>query len=102
MSREFFLGFAKVHVLHHARRGAIYGAWFIEELRRHDYHLSPGTLYPLLHGLEASGYLARKDRVVDGKVRKYYRITPEGDRALAVARRKIQELVEETLESAPV
>ena len=99
MLREFFLGFVKVHVLHHARRGAIYGVWFLEELARHDYHLSPGTLYPLLHGLEASGYLAREDRVVDGKVRKYYRITPDGEKALAEARQKIRELVDEMLEA---
>lgn len=98
MLREFFLGFVKVHVLHHARRGPIYGVWFLEELARHDYHLSPGTLYPLLHGLEASGYLEREDRVVDGKVRKYYGITPEGEKALAQARQKIRELVDEMLE----
>ena len=98
MLREFFLGFVKVHVLHHARRDAIYGVWFLEELARHDYHLSPGTLYPLLHGLEAAGYLKREDRVVDGKVRKYYGITPDGEKALAEARQKIRELVDEMLE----
>lgn len=98
MLREFFLGFVKVHVLHHARRGAIYGVWFLEELERHDYHLSPGTLYPLLHGLEAAGYLKREDRVVDGKVRKYYGITPDGEKALSEARQKIRELVDEMLE----
>ena len=99
MLREFFLGFVKVHVLHHARRGPIYGVWFLGELERHGYHLSPGTLYPLLHGLEASGYLEREDRVVDGKVRKYYRITADGQAALGEARRKIRELVDEMLES---
>ena len=99
MLREFFLGFVKVHVLHHARRGPIYGVWFLAELERHHYQLSPGTLYPLLHGLEASGYLAREDRVVDGKVRKYYSITPSGEKALAEARQKIRELVDEMLEA---
>ena len=98
MLREFFLGFVKVHVLHHARRGPIYGVWFLEELERHGYQLSPGTLYPLLHGLEASGYLKREDRVVDGKVRKYYGITADGERALAEARQKIRELIDEMLE----
>jgi DNA-binding PadR family transcriptional regulator len=99
MLREFFLGFVKVHVLHHARRGPIYGVWFLGELERHHYQLSPGTLYPLLHSLEASGYLAREDRVVDGKVRKYYSITPNGEKALAEARQKIRELVDEMLEA---
>ncbi len=99
MLREFFLGFVKVHVLHHASREPIYGVWFLEELARHGYDLSPGTLYPLLHSLEEAGYVQREDRVVDGKVRKYYRITPLGEEALGEARAKIRELVDEVLES---
>jgi PadR family transcriptional regulator, regulatory protein PadR len=101
MLRDFFLGFVKVHVLHHASRGPVYGVWFIEELARHNYHLSPGTLYPLLHNLEAAGYLQREDRVVEGKVRKYYEITPLGSKALTDARSKIQELVDEIMEPEP-
>ena len=98
MLREFFLGFVKVHVLHHARRGAIYGVWFLEELERHDYHLSPGTLYPLLHGLEGAGYLEREDRVVDGKVRKYYGITTLGAKALKEAKVKMHELIRDVVQ----
>lgn len=98
MLREFFLGFVKVHVLHHASQEPIYGVSFLAELARHDYHLSPGTLYPLLHNLEASGYLKREDRVVEGKVRKYYEITKLGGDALAEARQKIRELVDEIME----
>lgn len=98
MLRDFFLGFAKVHVLHHASREPIYGVWFLEELARHGYHLSPGTLYPLFHDLEATGYLEREDRVVEGKVRKYYGITPLGERALGEARERIRELVNEITE----
>jgi PadR family transcriptional regulator, regulatory protein PadR len=100
MLRDFLLGFVKVRILHHASREPVYGVWFIEELARHNYHLSPGTLYPLLHNLEAAGYLRREDRVVEGKVRKYYEITPLGEEALAEARSKIQELVEEVMEPA--
>jgi len=98
MMRDFFLGFIKVHVLHHASKGPLYGVWFLDELAHHGYQLSPGTLYPLLHGLEAAGYLEREGRVVEGKVRKYYRITPLGERALKEARAKITELVEEIAE----
>ena len=76
MLREFFLGFIKVHILHHAAREWVYGLQLIEELGRHGYHLSPGTLYPLLHGLEKSGYLVREERLVGGKIRKYYCATP--------------------------
>lgn len=98
MIREFFLGFIKVHLLHHAAKEPVYGLQLMEELRRHGYHLSPGTLYPLLHGLERSGYLARERRLVGGRVRKYYRTTPLGEQALQQARSRISELVEEVLE----
>jgi DNA-binding PadR family transcriptional regulator len=97
--REFFLGFAKVHVLYHASREPIYGEWFLGELARHGYYqLSYGTVYPLFHDLEATGYLKRQDRIVEGKVRKYYAITPEGERALSEARDRIRALVDEIME----
>jgi len=98
MLREFFLGFIKIHILHHAAEEPVYGLALIGELRRHGYELSPGTLYPVLHQLEEAGYLARADRVVEGKVRKYYVLTRRGRAALADARRKIGELVGEVLE----
>ena len=98
MLRDFFLGFIKIHVLHHAAHEPIYGVAMIAELARHGYELSPGTLYPLLHSLEEQGYLAREDRVVGGRVRKYYVITDEGNAALQEAKQKIAELVHEVLE----
>jgi DNA-binding PadR family transcriptional regulator len=99
MVRGFFLGFIKVHILHHAAEDEVYGLALIAELRRHGYELSPGTIYPVLHDLEQAEYLRRIDRVVSGKVRKYYRTTRRGTVALADARRKIGELVGELLES---
>jgi DNA-binding PadR family transcriptional regulator len=99
MLRQFFLGFVKIHVLHHAGEEPVYGLALIAELRGHGYDLSPGTLYPVLHELEKAGYLRRLDRVVGGKVRKYYVITRRGAQALADARAKITELVGEVLES---
>ncbi len=98
MIRDFFLGFVKIHILHHAAEDGVYGVAIMEELRRHGYDISPGTLYPVLHGLEEARYLRRADRVVGGKVRKYYAITSQGQKALAVAREKIGELVREVLE----
>ena len=98
MLRDFFLGFIKIHILHHAAQEPVYGLALIEELRRHGYELSPGTLYPVLHTLEEAGYLTREERVVGGKLRKYYAITGAGRRALDEARTKIRELVDEVLE----
>lgn len=95
--REFFLGFVKIHILHHASEGPVYGLQLIEELARHGYDLSPGTLYPLLHSLKNSGYIAGEKKVVGGKIRKYYEITPLGEQALVEVKSKISELVAEVL-----
>ena len=95
MFRDLMLGFVRIHVLHHANIEPIYGSGISAELERHGYRLSWGTLYPLLHNLTADGFLAREDRVVEGKVRKYYQITPLGRRALQGARDKALRLVNE-------
>lgn len=95
MFRDLMLGFVRVHVLHHASTEAIYGSGISAELEHHGYKLSWGTLYPLLHNLTDEGFLDREDQVVNGKVRKYYTITPLGRRALQEARLKALELVNE-------
>lgn len=100
MLRDLFLGFIKLHILHHAGQKPVYGLWLIEELGRHGYKLSPGTLYPTLHSLEEQGYLFSEKQVVGGKVRRYYRLTPQGAAALAEARRKVAELAGEITDEA--
>ena len=97
MLQDFFLGFIKIHILYHASKEPIYGVEIMEELRRHGYQLSPGTVYPTLHRLERDSYLKSKHRVVDGKVRNYYTITEKGRGALSEARDKIRELVTEVI-----
>ncbi|RJQ16259.1 MAG: PadR family transcriptional regulator [Nitrospiraceae bacterium] len=99
MLREFFLGFIKIHILHHAAKGPVYGLWLIEELGRHGYKLSPGTLYPVLHRLQEEKLLKTYQENVGGKIRKYYRTTSKGTRALSSIREKILELVGEITES---
>lgn len=96
--REFFLGFIKIHILYHASRGAVYGAWLTQELLRHGYRLSAGTLYPTLHELEIEGLLRSVHKVVGGKVRRYYTATAKGKRRLQDAQEKVRELVEEIVE----
>ncbi|WP_434150379.1 PadR family transcriptional regulator [Methylocaldum gracile subsp. desertum] len=94
---DIFLAFVRVHLLHHAAEEPFYGAAMLEELQRHGYRLSPGTLYPILHGLEKAGYLSVEQAVVGGKARKYYRITDQGRTALKGVKPKLRELVEEVL-----
>lgn len=93
--KETLRSLIRVHLLHHAAQEAVFGAEMMEELRRHGYRVSPGTLYPVLHGLQESGYLKSKPIVVGGKVRKYYRCTPRGQGALKRFRARIQELSKE-------
>jgi DNA-binding PadR family transcriptional regulator len=96
--KHFFGGFVRLHILHHAVHETIYGAEMIEELGRHGYKLSPGTLYPILHDLEKAGYLTSADDVVDGKRRKNYRATKKGEKLLRDGREKLRELFREVVE----
>jgi len=93
--RKLFLGFIQIHILHHAQKGAIYGSWMLEELQEHGYHLSAGTLYPLLHTMESAGLLEKEDKNVEGKIRKYYKITEKGSVVLREAKKKAYELFKE-------
>lgn len=93
--RKLFLGFIQIHILHHAAKAPFYGAWMIEELAHHGYDISAGTLYPILHNLEKADLLQTEKQVVEGKTRKYYCITQEGQQTLAAAKEKIAELTHE-------
>jgi PadR family transcriptional regulator len=96
--RQFFLGFIRIHILHHAAMEPVTGVNLSEELKRHGYKLSPGTLYPILHALTVAGYLRCTRTLQAGRVQKPYVITRVGRRALARARKQIVELVMEVLE----
>ena len=95
ITRNFFLGFIRLHILFHATQGPVFGLDLIRELARHGYNLSPGTLYPVLHGLERDGLLQAEKQVVGGKVRKYYLATEAGKVALIEALGKVRELMNE-------
>jgi PadR family transcriptional regulator PadR len=96
--KELYSGMIRLHILYHASNGPIFGLWIIEELGRHGYKLSPGTLYPILHALERKGYLRSTEKREGGQVRRLYRATPAGRKALAVAKVKVRELVGELFE----
>jgi DNA-binding PadR family transcriptional regulator len=95
ITRTFFTGFIRLHILHHAGEAPLFGLDMIRELARHGYELSPGTLYPILHGLERDGYLVSHKEVVDGKARKLYVLTKAGQKALVRSTKKVRELMNE-------
>jgi DNA-binding PadR family transcriptional regulator len=86
-----------VHILHHAVSERIFGAGMAQELARHGYQISPGTLYPLLHRLAQDGLLASESEVVAGKARKSYVATDKGRQALAALQPRLAELTGEAL-----
>jgi DNA-binding PadR family transcriptional regulator len=96
--KELYSGLIRLHILHHAAREPIFGLGIIEELDRHGYKLSAGTLYPLLHGLERKGYLRSSEQREGRRARRIYRATARGRRALAAAREKVRELFGELFE----
>ncbi len=100
--RELYFGLIRIHVLVHASREPIFGLAMMEELAHHGYRIGPGTLYPLLHGLERGGLLKSAEKTVGGRKRRVYRITAVGKKALARAREKVGELHEELNEEPPL
>lgn len=102
--REILLAFWKVHILHHAEERPIYGQWLLEELRRHGFRVSPGTLYPLLARMQNAGWL----KVVktggnpspSPKARREYVLTPKGRTLLTQLRRQVEELHHEVIDEA--
>ncbi len=96
--QDLYSGLIRLHVLHHAVEEPIFGLGMIEELTRHGYRISPGTLYPLLHNLEKKGYLRSTEKRNGKSLRKVYRATPLGRRALRSAKNKVRELFHELME----
>lgn len=98
MIRDLELAFLKIHILYHAAKEEVFGIGLMEELVRHGYAVSPGTLYPTLAKMEKAGFLICEARTVDHKQRKYYRITAAGKSLLDGMKNKIKELYKEVIE----
>ena len=95
---DLLTGFIRLHILHHAAEQEIYGQWMIDELARHGYRLSPGTLYPMLHAMERNGYLASRVQR-EGRVgRKLYKATRLGKQGLKLAKVRVREFTGEAME----
>lgn len=90
--RSLYSGLIRLHILHHAAERPVYGIWIAEELERHGYKLSAGTLYPILHALENKGYLLSHQERNGKLARRVYQVTPLGRKALRAARKRVQEL----------
>ncbi|MEX2130262.1 MAG: PadR family transcriptional regulator [Pseudohongiellaceae bacterium] len=99
MTNNFLLsGLIPLHILHHAAEGEIYGQEMLDELKHHGYKIGPGTLYPMLHRLEERGYLITREHREGRVMRRYYKATAKGRRALQQTKPRIIELFSELIE----
>jgi PadR family transcriptional regulator, regulatory protein PadR len=99
--RELFTGLIRIHVLVHAAHEPLFGLAMMEELKHHGYRVGPGTLYPLLHGMERGGLLKSELKNITGRRRRIYRITAVGRKALEKATLMVDELHHELHEKQP-
>lgn len=98
--KDLYGGLIRLHILHHAAESPVFGVGIMEELARHGYSISAGTLYPMLHGLEKKGYLQSVVPAGGRRERRHYTITDTGRIALADAKIKIRELYGELIEES--
>lgn len=69
-----------------ARQGRMYGyeiTQAVKERTHGEITLTFGALYPVLHKLEQEGLLTTETEEVEGRLRKYYALTPQGTQAAA-------------------
>ena len=77
MDAQLKRGFLDVCVLASINRQDSYGYQIVKDVPS-SLHLTESTLYPLLKRLESAGLLTVYAIEQNGRLRKYYRITPAG------------------------
>ena len=77
MDTQLKRGMLDVCVLSSLRDGDSYGYNIIKEVKPYI-EISESTLYPILRRLEGAGYITERSEEFNGRLRKYYHITPEG------------------------
>jgi PadR family transcriptional regulator, regulatory protein PadR len=87
-ARQLFRGAVRLLLLERIARGETYGYALVVDLRERGLsQAAENTIYPALARLEKDGLLAaRLEASGRGAARKYYRLTPEGERARHRAR----------------
>jgi len=61
----------------------------IAQITRGTFHVSPGSLFPVLHRLEQDGFIAGEWSLTpEGRRAKYYRLTAAGERKLAAEKKQ--------------
>ena len=91
-SKELLKGTLKTIILKLlAEHGKMYGYEMTQKVKsisEGQLILTEGALYPMLHKLEAEGFLQTEKVNIGKRVRKYYSLTPSGNKATTT---KVQE-----------
>ena len=81
---ELRRGCLTVAVLAQLLRNEFYGYTLRKALAERGLVIDESTLYPLLRRLEAQGLLASQWREEDKRNKRFYRLSPEGERMLSL------------------
>ncbi|MEO0586487.1 MAG: PadR family transcriptional regulator [Planctomycetota bacterium] len=97
LERELLRGAGPAAVLAQLAVGEAYGYELVQALDRKTggvLAMGQSTLYPMLYHLEAKKLIASREKVVNGRTRRYYRLTPKGKRKLDADREQLSALHE--------
>ena len=89
IKKELTKGSSAMLVLSVLEKEELYGYMIIKRIsERSDntFNFKEGTLYPILHNFEANGYVKSYTVQTEGRIRKYYKITSKGIKALNEAK----------------
>ena len=56
-------------------------------------HITEAALYPTLHKLEEAGLLETESEMIDGRLRKYYKLNRKGKKEVAIQIEALQEAI---------
>jgi PadR family transcriptional regulator, regulatory protein PadR len=85
IERELMRGAGPLAVLRLLQSGEKYGYELVQLLEQRSngvLAMGQSTLYPMLYNLQAKGLIAARHAEVEGRPRKYYRLTEKGKRQL--------------------
>jgi PadR family transcriptional regulator PadR len=97
MQPEVLKGHVDLLLLATLERSPAHGYRVVEALRERSdgtFDLAEGTIYPALYRLERGGLIASRWHVVEGRRRRVYRLTREGETALRQRRHRWYEFAD--------
>lgn len=89
IKKELTKGSSAMLVLSVLEKEELYGYMIIKRISERSenvFNFKEGTLYPILHNFEANGYVKSYTVQTEGRMRKYYKITKKGLKALGDAK----------------